>query len=126
MLDYISDIELRETITMQTNKVEAYNALSKWCAFGSDILVASNDDTEMEKAIKYNDILTNAIMLQNVADMTEIIAELIDEGHRITKDDMSYLCPYWTHHLKRFADMVMDFEHVPQSVERSRSRVLWQ
>ena len=125
LLDYISDVELRETITAQTNKVEAYNALSDWCAFGSDILVASNDDVEMEKAIKYNDILTNAVMLQNVSDMTEGIAELIDEGHNITKKDMSYLCPYWTSHLKRFGEMVIDFNSVPKSVAKSRSRVLW-
>ena len=57
LLDYISDVSLRETITAQTNKVEAYNGLSNWCAFGSNILVASNDDIEMEKAVKYNDIL---------------------------------------------------------------------
>ena len=125
LLDYISDVELRETITAQTNKVEAYNGLSDWCAFGSDILVASNDDVEMEKAVKYNDILTNAVMLQNVVDMTDIIAGLIDEGQTITKEDMSYLCPYWTQHLKRFGDIVMDFDGVPKNVEASRRRVLW-
>ncbi len=116
LLDYISDIELRETITEQTNKVETYNALSNWCTFGSNILVASNDDVEMEKAVKYNDLLTNAVMLQNVTDMTDIIAELIDEGHLITKEDMSFLCPYWTEHLKRFGEMIMDFEGLPKRV----------
>ncbi len=80
----------------------------------------------MEKAVKYNDILTNAVMLQNISDMTDIIAELIAEGHHITKEDMSYLCPYWTEHLKRFGDMVMDFDSVPKSVDRSRSKVIWQ
>ena len=125
LLDYISDVELRETITAQTNKVEAYNGLSDWCAFSSNILVASNDDVEMEKAVKYNDLLTNAVMLQNVADMTEIIADLIDEGHHITKGDMSYLCPYLNEHLKRFGDMVINFNSVPKSVERSRRRVIW-
>ena len=125
LLEYISDVELREIITAQTNKVEAYNGLSDWCAFGSDILVASNDDIEMEKAVKYNDILANAAILQNVSDMTDIIADLIDEGHKVTKEDMSYLCPYWTSHLKRFGDIVMDFHAVPKSVEKSRNRVLW-
>lgn len=125
LLEYISDVELRETITAQTNKVEAYNALSDWCAFGSDILVASNDDIEMEKAVKYNDILANAVILQNVSDMTDIIANLIDDGHKVTKGDMSYLCPYWTSHLKRFGDIVMDFNNIPKNIERSRSRVLW-
>ena len=125
LLDYISDVELRETITAQTNKVEAYNGLSDWCSFGSDILVASNDDIEMEKAVKYNGILTNSVILQNVVDMTDIIAELLDEGHNITKEDMSTLCPYLTAHLKRFGDIIMDFNGVPKNVDRSRSKVLW-
>lgn len=125
LLDYISDVELRETITAQTNKVEAYNGLSDWCSFGSNILVASNDDIEMEKAIKYNDILANAIILQNVADMTEIIAQLIAEGRVVKKEDMAYLSPYWTEHLKRFGDIIMDLKNIPKSVERSRRRVLW-
>ncbi|MCK4607856.1 MAG: Tn3 family transposase [Gammaproteobacteria bacterium] len=125
LLDYISDVELRETITAQTNKVEAFNGLSDWCAFGSSILVASNDDIEMEKAVKYNDILANAVILQNVADMTEVIAQLTNEGHVVKKEDMAYLSPYWTEHLKRFGDIIMDLENIPKSVEKSRRRVLW-
>jgi len=78
----------------------------------------------MEKAVKYNNILTNAVMLQNVSDMKDIIADLIDEDHRITKEDMSYLCPYWTSHLKRFGDIVMDFNTIAKNIDRSRNRVL--
>jgi TnpA family transposase len=125
LLEYISDVELREIITAQTNKVEEYNGFSDWCSFGSEILVASNDENEMEKAVKYNGILTNAVMLQNVSDMTEIIAQLIDEGHKITQEDMSYLCPYLTSHLKRFGDIVMDFTNIPRSVEANRRKVLF-
>lgn len=125
LLEYISNVDLRETITEQTNKVEAYNGLSKWCSFGGNVLVASNDDIEMEKAVKYNDLLTNAVMLQNISDMTNIIAELVDEGHTITKEDISYLCPYWTSHIKRFGDIVMDFNNVPKSVESSLSQSFW-
>ena len=77
--------------------------------------MASNDDIEMEKVVKCNDILANAVILQNVSDMTNIIAELKDRGYRVTKDDMSYLCPYWTGYLKRFGDIVMDFNSVPKS-----------
>ena len=35
-------------------------------------LVASNDEEEMEKAIKYNDILTNSVILQNIIDMSDL------------------------------------------------------
>jgi len=87
--------------------------------------VASNDDIEMEKAVKYNDILTNAVILQNVADMTEIIAQLIEKGSTIKKEDLAYLSPYWTEHLKRFGDIIMDLNNIPKSVEVSRNRILW-
>lgn len=125
LLEYISDVELRETITAQTNKVEAYNRLSSWCSFGSDILVASNDDIEMEKAIKHNDILTNSVILQNVADITEISTQLIEEGYKIRKEDMAYQSPYGTGHLKRFGEIILDLENIPKSVEKSRNRILW-
>jgi len=125
LLDYISDVELRETITAEANKVEAYNDLSDWCFFAADVLVASNDEAEMEKAVKYNAILTNSLILQNVADMTEIIAQLLDEGHAIKKEDMSFLSPYGRKHLKRFGNIVLNLDAVPKSVNASRRRVLW-
>jgi len=87
--------------------------------------IPAHDENEMEKAVKYCDILTNSVMLQNVSDMTEIIAELIDEGHVVTKDDMSHLSPYLTEHLKRFGDIVMNLDGIPKSVEKSRRKVLW-
>ena len=34
LLNYISDLELRDQITATTNKVEAYNGFSKWLFFG--------------------------------------------------------------------------------------------
>ena len=48
---------MRETITATTNKVEQYNQLCDLASFGSVELVASNDENEMEKAVKYNDII---------------------------------------------------------------------
>lgn len=49
LLEYISDFELRETVTKETNKAEAYNGLSGWASFGSKHLIASNDEDEMKK-----------------------------------------------------------------------------
>lgn len=74
--------------------MRSYNGLGDWYALGSDILSVSNNDIEMEKAVKYNDILTNAVVLQNMVDMTDIIAELMDVGHAIVKEDIFYLCRY--------------------------------
>jgi TnpA family transposase len=76
LLDYLSDPDLREQITAETNKVESYNGLSDWTRFASDLIVASNDTTEMEKAIKYNTLLNNMVILQNVIDMSRIIQQM--------------------------------------------------
>ena len=76
LLEYLSNLKLREIITATTNKVEAYNALSEWVFFGSRVIVASNDPDEMEKAIKYNLLTCNCIILQNIIDLTETIVSL--------------------------------------------------
>lgn len=76
LLEYISDLELRQQITATTNKAEAYNGFSKWLFFGGESVIADNDPEEQEKAIKYNDLVANAIIFQNVADLTTVLREL--------------------------------------------------
>jgi TnpA family transposase len=125
LLEYISDVEMREIITATTNKVESYNRLSEWASFGSTTLVASNDEEEMEKAIKYNDILTGSVILQNIIDMTEIIGQLIAEGHRITKEDIEFACPYLTGHIKRFGSYIVDLKSLPKDVSANQRLALW-
>ena len=128
LLEYISKIELRETITAETNKVEQYNQLCQWVSFGASELVASNDEEEMEKAIKYCDILTNSIILQNIVDMSDIIHQLAQEGHNIREDDIAFLSPYMTEHIKRFGDYFIDIQQVPKKINeeaRSLTSVRW-
>jgi len=60
----------------------------------------------MEKAIKYNDILTNSITLQNVADETNIIRQLKNEGYNIKKEDAGFLSPYLNGHIKQYGDYI--------------------
>lgn len=116
LLEYISNIELRETITATTNKVEQYNQLSDWASFGALELVASNDEDEMEKAAKYNDIVTNSIILQNIIDMSETIHQLTQKGAEIREDDIAFLSPYLTEHIKRFGDYLIDIRKMPASI----------
>jgi TnpA family transposase len=116
LLEYISDVELRETITATTNKVEQYNQLCDWASFGSTELVASNDENEMEKAVKYNDIITNSVILQNIIDMSEIIHQLTQEGADIREDDIALLSPYLTGHIKRFGDYLIDMRRMPARI----------
>jgi TnpA family transposase len=123
LLEYISNMELRQTITATTNKVEQYNQLCDWTSFGSTELVASNDDTEMEKAVKYTDLINNCIMLQNVIDMSDIIHQLTQEGANIREEDIACLSPYITKHIKRYGDYQIDMKQVPAFIANA-SRTL--
>ena len=108
LLKYIADKNLRQIITATTNKAESYNGLSDWIRFGSRYITATNNPDEMEKAIKYNSLIANAIILQNVIDITNICNELKKEGWIITKEDISYISPYLTGGIKRFGEYILE------------------
>lgn len=117
LLQYISDRELREQITASTNKVEAYNGFSKYFFFGGEGVIADNDPVEQEKAVKYNDLVANAVIFHNVVEQSRIIKSLIRSGWKITREDVAALSPYVTSHVKRFGDYLIDVEAIPEPYE---------
>lgn len=117
LLEYISDGKLRRQITAATNKVEAYHGFSKWFFFGGDSIINSNDREEMEKRIKYNDLVANAVIFQNVVDLTEVFQQLQTEGYFLDKEDVSALSPYLTSHIKRFGDYFLDLTQTPTQLD---------
>jgi TnpA family transposase len=125
LLDYVSNKELRQTITATTNKVESYHTLEDWIRFGSRFLVASNDPDEMEKAVKHTDLIANCIMLQNVIDITDICHALIEEGYTITEEDLSHMSPYITEQIKRFGEYVLDLDRCPANLYVTRDKFLF-
>ena len=114
LLQYLSDPCLRHQITERTNKVEAYNGFAKWLFFGGEGVIADNDPEEQEKMIKYNDLVANAVIFQNVVDQSRILAELRAEGFPVHREDVAALSPYLTTHIKRFGDYVIDLGTHPQ------------
>ncbi|MDP1974787.1 MAG: transposase [Alphaproteobacteria bacterium] len=118
LLEYLSNLKLREIITATTNKVEAYNELSSWVFFADDVIVSSNDPEEMEKAIKYNLLISNCVILHNIIDLTDTIHRLQKAGTVISMEDMARLSPYLTSHIKRFGDFVLDLDAKPMDAER--------
>lgn len=50
----------------------------------------------------YNQLISNAVMLQNVADQTRALHDLHAEGQSVTNEELARLSPYLTHNLKRF------------------------
>jgi len=125
IMEYLSNLQLREIITATTNKVESYNYLSEWVFFGSNNIVASNDPDEMEKAIKYNLLVSNCIILQNMIDLTDAIHKLQMSGKIISEKDIAYLSPYLTNNIKRFGDYILDLEAEPQDIERIKNLIIF-
>ncbi len=121
LMEYLSNLKLREIITATTNKVEAYNELSDWVFFAGNVIVSSNDPEEMEKAIKYNLLISNCVILQNIIDLTDTIHKLQKDGVLITMEDMARLSPYLTSHIKRFGDFVLDLDAKPVDAERIKN-----
>lgn len=117
LLQYISDTKLREIIHQTTNKVEQFNAFSKWLSFGNDGKIKALTPEESEKQIKYIDLLANVVILDNTFELSRVLKGLMEEGWSITRDEMAQLSPYRTHHVKRFGHYVMDLETLPQPLD---------
>ncbi len=117
LLQYLTDLALRERITAATNKAETYNGLTTFLFFGGEGVIAENDPEEQEKRVKYTDLVANAVILQNVADMTRVLHELEREGQPASREAMAALSPYLTRHLKRFGDDVLDLDTQPAPLD---------
>jgi hypothetical protein len=62
-------------------------------------------------------LVANAIMLQNVADMTDVLHQLAQEGFQITQAMVSRLSSYLTEHIKRFGEYLLDMEAIPEPLQ---------
>ncbi len=53
-----------------------------------------------------NHLLTAAVAIQNVIDLSRAVRALIAEGYPVKYEDLATLSPYQTRHIKRFGDYV--------------------
>ena len=113
LLRFISEPELREEISAETNKVESYNGFAKYLYFGGEGVIGENDPNEQEKAIKYNDLVANSVIFWNTAEQTRILRQLRRDGWKFDRNDLGFLSPYTTAHIKRFGDYIIDAKRVP-------------
>jgi len=117
LLDYISDLPFRQGITSSTTKIERYNQFCDWITFGGEALLTLLEVEERDKRMKYTDLLANAIMLQNVVDLSRVLQELKAEGLAFTKEDVARLTPYQTKHIRRFGEYFLDLDKKPDPLE---------
>ncbi|MFD7065395.1 Tn3 family transposase [Streptomyces sp. NPDC059906] len=104
LLRYLSDAPLRRRVTAATNKVESFNRFSQWIGFGNRGVIAGNDPVEQEKAMKFNALLTNAVIFHNALGIAEIVRQLLEEGWTIDPEELAHISPYLTEHINRFGE----------------------
>ena len=113
LLEWIMSDSLRRTVHKGTTKIERHHKFAKHLAFGGGGLLQSNDPADQEKAIVYNELVANAVALQNVVDQTQALHALKSEGTSISHADLAFLSPYSTSKLKRFGDYPTHLEPEP-------------
>ncbi len=67
--------------------------------------------------LKYNGLVANAVILQNVVDMTAALRTIAADGHAVKREDIGALSPYWTSHIQRFGDYVLNLDELPDPLE---------
>lgn len=117
LLKYLSSMELRQEIRATTIIVERYNDFLDWVDFGGDGVIRSRDPVEQEKRIKYLNLIANAVMLQNVVDMTDALGEMSKDGYVVSRELVSHLSPYLREHIKRFGEYVLDMDEPAVAIQ---------
>ena len=104
---------MRRGIRAETTKIEAFNDFLDWVAFGGPT-IKSGDPVEQEKQLKYMNLVANAIMLSNVADLTDVVVDMAEHGHQVTPELVARLSPYSREHIRRFGRYILDMDDLPE------------
>jgi len=120
LLRYIASLELRETIHAVTNKNEQYHQFAKSIAFGNGGVIADNLRHEQLKVIRYNNLVANLLMIHNIEHMSRIIAQLQEDGHVITQEQLEGLAPYRLEHLNLYGKYDLDMTRPMEAFDPAR------
>ncbi len=60
--------------------------------------------------MKYTSLIANAIILNNVHDLTQATLEMKKEGQVITSEILSSLSPYKNEHLRIYGEFLLNLE----------------
>ena len=112
LLRYVTNPEIRRTIRAETTKIESFNDFLDWITFGSPV-IKSGDPVEQEKQVKYASLVANAIMLSNVADLTETLESMDRDNLPVTPELAAALSPYTRRHIRRFGKYELNMDDQP-------------
>lgn len=68
---------------------------------------------EQEKQLKNASLVTNMVMLFNVAGLTRILSDMARDGHPVTPELVASSRPYGYRHILRFRQYVLDMTDLP-------------
>jgi hypothetical protein len=80
-------------------------------------VLRSGDLVEHEKRIKYRNLVANAVMLHNVADMTNVLNELRQAGTFVTPEVVRRLSPYLTDLIEQFEQYALEMDTPPEPLQ---------
>src|ERR1039457_5227497 len=86
--DLVFEGPLRREVHKGTTKVERSHQFVKYLNFGGEGGMKTNNPTDQEKAIVYNELVANAVALQTVADQTQALHALRRRGIEIPSEDL--------------------------------------
>ena len=112
LLEYLSDVELRQLIQAATNKCELFNKFAKWAYFADDV-IRENVRDEQIKIIKYNHLIANLIIFHNTHSMTLALKAMEAEGIQLSPEMLAALTPYRTAHINRFGRYILRNRNIP-------------
>ena len=114
LMEYIGDYDLRKIIHSATCKSEEFNEYVNWIAF-SDKTIRKNNRLEQRKFIKYNQLVTNMVLLYNVQSMTLALNNLAKEGVSISGEVVERLSPYRKSHITRLGTYELNLDRYNDS-----------
>lgn len=107
IMNYIGDFDLRKIIHSATCKSEEFNDYVNWIAFADDV-IRQNKRLNQKKFIKYNQLVTNMVLLYNVQEMSKIVNDLKLEDVEIPEEFLKGLSPYRKDHINRLGTYKID------------------
>lgn len=115
LLEYICDFDLRKVVHAATCKSEEFNEYRDWVAFGGNV-IKENDRIKQRKFIKYNHLVTNMLSLYNVQEMSAVIGELRQQGHKIPEEIIQRLNPYRKKNISRLGAFDLNIERIQKEL----------
>ena len=85
--------------------------------FGKLGAITENDPIELEKRLKYLDLVASAVILPNTVDLSLAIQTLMSQRFVIPMRHLAALSPYVTKDIKRYGDYVVNLHNIEQPFE---------